>query len=135
MASDAIGNDTKKKFLIYHLPALIYAGLIITASSIPNLKTPKIANFQFDKVAHFIEYALFAFLIYRSVINWGQRMLCNTALVISSILVLLFAIMDEFYQRYVPGRDSGIPDLITDLVGAALVLILLWYRGKSTVNK
>ena len=131
MERDVTGNDSTKRFLIYHLPALLYAGLIIAASSIPDLKIPKIIDFQLDKVVHFIEYALFAFLTYRSLVNLSQRMSHNRALVFSSILIIGFAMMDELYQKFVPGRDSGLGDLAMDLVGAALVLILLWIRGKS----
>jgi VanZ family protein len=124
-----------RDFLVYHLPALLYAGLIIAASSIPNLKTPKLVDFQLDKAIHFIEYALFAFLTYRSAVHISSKVTQNRALILSSIFVLGFAILDEFYQKYVPGRDSGIGDLSMDLIGAALVLILLWIREKRLNKK
>lgn len=120
-----------KSFLRYHLPAILYAALIIAASSIPYLKTPKIITLQFDKIVHFLEYALLAFLAYRSCSHLGRLLTPHKALLLSTVLVAGFAVLDEFHQRSVPGRDSGIGDLAMDLAGAALVLILLWYREKS----
>ncbi len=119
-----------RKFFIYHLPVIMYAALIIAVSSIPDLKTPKILNLQFDKVVHLFEYALLAFLAYRSCTHLGSRLSRHKALLLSAFLVGGFAVLDEFYQRTVPGRDSGVGDLLMDLAGAALVLILLWYPRK-----
>ena len=109
----------------------MYAGLIIAVSSIPHLKTPKIIIFQFDKIAHFLEYALLAFLTYRSGTHLTPRITRHTAFLLSAMFVAIFASLDELYQRTVPGRHSGMGDLSMDLAGAALVLILLWYRGRT----
>jgi VanZ family protein len=131
MSNAFFGNWTLKRFLIYHFPALIYAGLIIAVSSIPNLKPPRIINLQFDKVAHFVEYALLAFLVFRSAINLGQKVSRNGAFWISAVFVAVFALFDELYQKTIAGRNSSAADLMVDLAGAALVLILLWYRGRT----
>jgi len=131
MGNALSGNDTLNRFVTYHLPAILYAALIIAVSSIPDLKTPKIIDFQFDKVIHFLEYALLAFLAYRSFTHLGVNITRNTAFLLSALFVGGFAVIDEIYQRTVPGRDSAIGDLSMDLAGAALVLILLWHRGKS----
>lgn len=125
------GNSALKKFIYYHLPAILYAGLIISVSSIPNLKSPQIINLHFDKVAHFMEYAILAFLVFRSAINLGSRFSRNKAFLIAAVFVAVFALFDELYQKTVAGRNSSVGDLLMDLAGAALVLILLWYRGKS----
>ncbi len=125
------GNDSLKRFFRYHLPVTVYAALIIAISSIPHLKAPKIIFFQFDKAAHFLEYALLAFLTYRSSTHLSSRMTRHRSFLISAVFVAIFAALDELYQRTVPGRDSALGDLSMDLIGAALVLILLWYRGKT----
>jgi len=120
-----------KRFINYHLPVLLYAGLIVTFSSIPNLKTPKIIDLQVDKVAHFFEYAILAFLSHRSLIHLESKTASRYAYHFSAIFVAIFAALDELHQCSVPGRDAGLGDLSMDLAGAALVLILLWYRGKD----
>lgn len=131
MSNLKLGNDSLKKFLRYHLPVTVYAGLIFAVSSIPHLKPPEIIFFQFDKPAHFLEYALLAFLAYRSSTHLNPKMTRHRSFLISAVFVAIFAALDELYQRTVPGRDSALGDLLMDLIGAALVLILLWYRGKT----
>ncbi len=88
-------------------------------------------NLQFDKIVHFLEYALLAFLAYRSCTHLGAKITRHNPLLLSGYFVGGFAILDEIYQLTVPGRDSGMGDLLMDLAGAALVLILLWYREKA----
>ena len=58
-------NNKIRTLLVYHLPVLLYAGGIIAVSSIRNLPSPQIEGLAMDKVAHFVEYALFAFLAFR----------------------------------------------------------------------
>ncbi len=125
------GNGPLKKFLKYHLPVIVYASLIIAVSSIPHLKAPKIIFFQFDKPAHFLEYALLALLTYRSSTNLTSKMTRHHSFLISAVFVAIFGALDELFQRTVPGRHAAWGDLSVDFIGAALVLILLWYRGKT----
>ena len=124
-----------KRFVSHHIPALLYAALIITLSSIPRADLPEIALLRADKLLHFAEYAVFAVLIYRSMSDlFGVHRL---ALVfwVSSGITILFAAIDEFYQKYVPGRHSDAADLILDIAGAVLILFLLWYRQKKRKNQ
>lgn len=86
---------------------------------------------QLDKVIHFMEYLIFAFLIYRSVSHLANKAISERALLVSFLLVGLFALGDEFYQKFVPDRVSELPDLIADLLGAITVLFLLWIRDRK----
>jgi VanZ family protein len=42
----------------------------------------------------------------------------------------VFALLDEFHQKFVPGRHADLADLLTDLIGAFLVISFLWLRGR-----
>jgi VanZ family protein len=119
-----------KKFIYYHLPAILYAGLIITISSLQRLPTDQIGFVGADKVAHFFEYALFAFLTFRSFSNIGQRVSLRLALLLSLFFLVIFAAVDEYYQHLV-GRSADFWDLVADVFGACLVLLLLWLRERS----
>jgi VanZ family protein len=119
-----------KKFIYYHLPAILYAGLIVTISSLQRLPTDRLGFVGVDKVAHFIEYALFAFLTFRSFSNIGQRVSLRLALLLSLFFLVIFAAADEYYQHLV-GRSADIWDLVADVFGACLVLLLLWLRERS----
>ena len=120
-----------KKFIYYHLPVILYAGLIVTISSIHQLPTSAISFVGADKVAHFFEYALFAFLTFRSFSNIGQQVNLRLALLLSLFFLVIFAALDEYYQHLVPGRSADIWDLAADVIGACLVLLLWWFIRRS----
>jgi VanZ family protein len=120
-----------KRFLIYHLPFIIYGCLIILISSIPNLRQPQIKFLAVDKIAHFIEYAILAFLIFRSFTHISAKLTVNHALTFSLLFLGVFAMLDEFYQRYIPGRHFDIYDLVIDILGGSLVLLFLRLRLRN----
>lgn len=124
-------NNFFVNFIIYHLPFLLFAALIFTISSIPNLRQPQLKFLAVDKIAHFIEYALFAFLTFRSFTHLSSKLSVNQSLTISLIFLGFFAMLDEFYQRYIPGRFFDIYDILTDILGASLVLFILSKRLRN----
>ena len=123
-----------KRIIWYHLPFIAYASLIIIISSIPNLKQPQLRFLAFDKIAHFVEYSIFAVLTFRSFSNLTAKLTVNHALIMSFVFLSVFAVIDEFYQRYIPGRYFDIFDILIDLLGAFLVLLILGKRLK-TLNR
>jgi|WetSurMetagenome_2_1015567.scaffolds.fasta_scaffold243828_2 VanZ family protein len=125
---------TFKKFAIYHLPAILYGIGIIFISSIPNLSTPKIKFVEFDKVLHFIEYALFSFLVYRSFSYIFKKLNPNWILFFSFFFLAFFALVDEWHQKYIPGRYSDPYDLTFDIIGSILILVLFWLHHKRVAG-
>jgi VanZ family protein len=123
-----------RKFLYYHLPVIVFAALIFLVSSIPNLRTPRIRFLTLDKVAHFIEYAVFSFLTFRSFSNFGKWMTPTRAMLLSGLFLCLFAALDEYHQSFVRGRTSDVYDLLTDVAGAFLVLLYLRLRNRQSAK-
>ena len=113
------------RFLIYHLPVIVYAAAIIMVSSMSDLQTPEVKFVAFDKVAHFVEYAIFAVLCYRSFANIRSLSVLPRPFLMAALFVSIFAVFDEYYQSFVPGRSSDVYDALADLSGALLVLIVL----------
>jgi VanZ family protein len=109
---------------------VLYAGAVIALSSIPYLNQPPIRILAADKIAHFIEYGIFAWLVFRSFSNISTDFPLGRAFVYSTAFIFIFALFDEFYQRFVPGRQFDIYDLVTDAGGALLVLLLVWTKKK-----
>jgi VanZ family protein len=128
-----LNSFSTRSILIYHLPMILYAGAIIAVSSIPNLTTPELKLIAFDKLAHFVEYAIFAALTYRSLSHMGQKVNPQRALIFSFLVVALMALIDESYQRLIPGRVADGLDYIVDLLGAFGVLIYLWIKRRQKV--
>jgi VanZ family protein len=108
------------------LPVAVYAALIFTLSSIPDLKPPlSVANG--DKVAHFLEYGLFGLLLYRAFRNTWKDRTPILAIVFTILSGLLVATLDELYQGTVPGRQRSVFDAMADVIGVTLATLLgLW---------
>ena len=106
----------------YWLPPVLYVGLIFSLSSLHNTGPSLFPNM--DKLEHLLEYGLFGLLLgraFRFTVG-GTRGLwwaVGTVLVGSAV-----GAMDEFYQSFVPGRDSDIHDWMTD--SFALLLAALF---------
>jgi len=120
-----------KRLFIYHLPAIFYAAAILFVSTVPDLKSPEVRFLAFDKVAHFMEYGLFAFLLARSVgdIFRLKKNRSNYTYFICLGIIVIFAAMDELLQRSVQGRFADGLDYLSDIGGSGLVLLLLWFRN------
>jgi VanZ family protein len=84
------------------------------------------------KGAHLTEYGILGLLLWRALRKpikcdprpWSWRTAGGTIL-----LVALYAASDEFHQRFVPGRDASVRDVVIDTIGATVALLLLWAIG------
>jgi VanZ family protein len=100
--------------------AFAWMALIFAGSSVPMEVATTQPPIPFDKVAHFGEYSVLAFLfvgVARRHVRGGRI----TPLIVGSCIVLgaIYGASDEFHQRYTPGRDPALDDLAADTIGAA----------------
>jgi VanZ family protein len=109
------------------LPFILWMALIFAVSSIPRLSGEQFGMPRWsDKVAHFIEYAILAFLFYRGE-GGGRWRLGVPAWLLVIVAGIAIGGVDEFHQRFVPGRDSNIIDLAADAAGVVTgTLIGMW---------
>lgn len=87
-----------------------------------------------DKLIHFVEYGIFALLAFRSFSHVGSVSPVNRAMLFSALFICVFAVFDEYYQRFIPGRFFDVYDILVDVCGALLVLSLLWIRLRRKRN-
>ncbi len=117
----------KKNFLLV-LPIIIYCIFIFLQSAyIPDSALPQ---FPFsDKLMHIAGYALLGGLVARALIkgNWGINNLKHGRAIII-ILAILFSAMyglsDEIHQAFVATRQSDVFDVIADIAGGAIGVLL-----------
>jgi VanZ family protein len=128
MARDDNKPGFLRDFLLYHLPFILFGSAILAVSQIPNLKAPNLHLLPFEKVAHFAEYAVFAFLTFRSFSRLGGSRRLTLAMLSSVLFVVIFAALDEASQKHVPGRAADLMDFSTDITGAILVILFFWLR-------
>ena len=130
-----MADQNLKSFFKYHFPLILYAATVIAISSLPQTTLTPIKFLAFDKFAHFLEYALFSLLTFRSFAQISGKSNIIKALTISWLFLICFAIFDEFLQSFIPGRDSNFYDIVFDISGASLVLILLTIRYKRLYKR
>jgi VanZ family protein len=114
-----------------YFPALCWAILILTVSSIPHLPplTEKIKIG--DKIAHFLEYFIFGLLVAHMFRKMNKSIL--RILLLTSIIGTIYGILDELHQLFIPGRTTDPLDMTADALGAILAsLIYIWWQSRRT---
>ena len=84
-------------------------------------------HFFTRKAAHFIEYAILAFLAKRAFISSTRESLRNHWFAASLVFVAAVAGIDELHQSFVPARTGSIYDSLIDLAGGLTVLVFCWF--------
>ena len=113
------------------LPVGVWVGVILTATSIPNVPGPPVAGS--DKVVHLAMYAVLGALALRAARNHDAP---SRTLVVVLTAIALFAAADEWHQQFIPSRSADVADWVADVTGAALgtgaVALLNFRRIKGT---
>jgi VanZ family protein len=106
---------------------------IVIMSSIPGIPTLKLhtakTDIRLDYMMHFSEYGLLAFLTYLSFVRSDFVIIKSRFFMITAGLVL-FAIMDEFHQKLIPGRSFNLFDMASNVSGilAACIFSISVFR-------
>jgi len=120
-----------EKLIFGWLPAFLCAAVIFYISSRSASVLPSPWFPHMDKLVHAGEFGLLAFLVFRAML-WPQfkgfqRHQLVNAIISVMILASIYAAIDEIHQMYVPGRAAGFGDLLADISGAALAMLLCLY--------
>ena len=110
----------------YRIGMGLYILAILVASTIPGKSLPKLIILSPDKLLHMAEYGILGFLAYKS---FGKVYLP------AIIGLILFAIFDEFWQSFVPGRFTSVFYVIADIIGFSLVTGTMYYLLRKNNDK
>lgn len=81
------------------------------------------------KIAHLAEYALLGILAARAFRRSpGQRLRARWFLA-SLALIVVYALVDEYHQSFVPSRTGSIYDSLIDMTGGLAALVIVRRRG------
>lgn len=83
-----------------------------------SLQTLEFMHHIIRKCAHLIEYFILSLLILRGIRARRHGMRLAWA-VLAIVLVAGYASLDEFHQRFVPGRTPAVTDVLIDTTGGA----------------
>lgn len=119
-------------------PALAAMIVIFVGSSIPGDEFPVYEgawDFIVKKSGHLAEYGLLSVLLLRGIAGQGPSSAgsdpsppapASRAHLAAFGLAVLYAVSDEFHQRFTPGRNSRPLDVFIDAAGSCLGLALYY---------
>ncbi len=115
-------------FIKYITPVFVIAGVIFylsAQSGLGDMKNNMIEIFL-RKGAHFIEYGLLSFFMWR-LFYYGWRFSLVSSFWISLLLVTFYAGSDEGHQFFIEGRSGKNIDVVVDFLSAFIVLQLVTF--------
>lgn len=87
------------------------------------------------KLAHLTEYALLGILAARAFRGSSREGLRERWFLVSLVLVIVYALLDEYHQAFVPSRTGTIYDSLIDIAGGFAALVIVsrrdWFQRAS----
>ena len=138
-----------RRFLSRYLPLVVWLAFICFASSdsfnagntsriigplvlwlFPNTSAETLATIHFitRKLAHFTEYAILGFLAARAFSTSPRPSIQRRWLLISLVLIVAYALLDEYHQSFVPSRTASVFDSFIDMSGGLVALLVMWRK-------
>lgn len=87
----------------------------------------------FSSLLHIFLYIVLTFLIANALTT--AKVKFKHALLNALIIAMLFGILDEWHQAFVPGREARLSDWVLDVVGCLVAGNLFWLRVNIKENK
>lgn len=107
--------------------------IIIAGSSVPGSNIPKAFQLTPDKLIHCVEYFVLGIFLSR----WSRLEFSSKRNYVLLTLVIgsLFGILDESYQRLIPGRTPDLWDWVLDTIGVVLSVLVASFIWPTSSTK
>lgn len=98
----------------------------------PRLSEAKVAaiHLALRKLGHFSEYAVLAWLARRAFITSSRAWLRQYWFEVGLLVIVVYALLDEFHQSFVPSRTASVYDSAIDVAGGLTMLLLFKLRDR-----
>lgn len=87
------------------------------------------------KLAHLTEYAILGLLAARAFRGSARPTLRERWFLVSLVLIVVYALLDEYHQSFVPSRTGSVYDSLIDMTGGLAALVVVrrrdWFRRAS----
>lgn len=122
---------TKK--IINWAGVILWLGVIFYFSAQPNLKSelPNIWDFIFRKIAHAAEYFVLAYLLNIAFGNYHLKF--SNRIIIVLFLCIMTAVLDEYNQTGILGRQGSARDISIDGLGATILLSMNYIYKRNNL--
>ncbi|MCX5679534.1 MAG: VanZ family protein [Candidatus Omnitrophica bacterium] len=127
-------NKRFKIAIRFWAPVFLWAAAIFYLSSISPEYFPQVPIQHADKIVHFIEYAVFGWLLIRAFKHSRPRVGDVMLVAASVILITAFAMSDEWHQSFVHGRVGDFSDVVLDTISSG-VGIFFYLTGGIRIKK
>ena len=87
------------------------------------------------KIGHFTEYAILGFLAARAFRTSPHPAIKQRWFLICVALVVVYALLDEYHQSFVPSRSASVIDSLIDMSGGLTALIIVWKRTAANTHE
>ena len=87
------------------------------------------------KLAHFTEYAILGFLAARAFRTSRHPAIKNRWFLICATLIVVYALMDEYHQTFVPSRTASIFDSMIDIAAGLIALLIVRKRTADSTHE
>jgi VanZ family protein len=87
------------------------------------------------KIAHLTEYALLGILAARAFRGSSREGLRERWFLASLVLVIVYALLDEYHQAFIPSRTGTIYDSLIDIAGGFAGLMIVRLRDRSSLPR
>jgi VanZ family protein len=81
-------------------------------------------HFLMRKAAHFTEYAILGVLARRAFVTSSNAFIQRRWFELGLLLIVCYALLDEFHQSFVPSRTASIYDSAIDVAGGLTALFI-----------
>jgi len=120
----------KNKKIITYISLILYWLTLIIATSLPSKDMPNIK--LNDKIEHLLAYFILGILFNLSILFQDKiKILKDNAFISSIVLLMIYAILDELHQIFIPGRDSSFIDWSADTIGIILGVLTTYLLVKK----
>jgi VanZ family protein len=144
------------RFVRYYLPLIAWLAFISFASSddfnagntsriigplilwlFPHTspETLEVVHHITRKIAHITEYAILGFLAARAFRTSPHPAIKQRWFLICLALVVVYALLDEYHQSFVPSRTASIVDTLYDTAGGLTALLIVWKRTAANTHE
>lgn len=92
-------------------------------------------NKYIRKFAHGFEFLVLSLIVFSALKSFNIK--SRECIIYTLFIVLLYAVIDEYRQLYIPGRNSSVRDIVIDFIGGIVgVIILQFIIGfKNVISK
>jgi VanZ family protein len=92
-------------------------------------ETLAVIHFITRKIAHFAEFAILGFLAARAFRTSPRAAIASRWFLICVTLIVVYALVDEYHQSFVPSRTASVWDSFIDMAGGLTALVIIRKRA------